>query len=80
MTEINGLGWKEHEQRKFNNDSSIRVSGVTVPGFDLPSYDEIVLGYTGTLLTTVEYYKLSNLVATLTLSYTGTLLTGVVKS
>lgn len=44
------------------------------------SYDEIVLGYTGSDLTSVIYKKASTTVATLTLSYTAGNLTGVVRS
>lgn len=43
-------------------------------------YNELSLGYTGDVLTTVEYILDSVTVATLTLSYTGDNLTGVIKS
>jgi len=49
-------------------------------GFAPESYDEIVLGYTGTDLTTVTYKLASATVGTLTLSYTGTDLTKVVRT
>lgn len=51
-----------------------------VSGIGNQPHDEIVLGYTGTNLTSVVY-KLSGVtVATLTLGYTGSNLTSVVRS
>ena len=49
-------------------------------GFDIPKYDEIVLGYTGSDLTSMIYKLLTVTVATLTLSYVSGQLTGVVQS
>lgn len=51
-----------------------------IRGFDIPPYDEIDLGYTGSDLTTVTYMSNSTTVATLTLTYTGSNLTNVVLS
>lgn len=44
------------------------------------SYDSIVLGYTGTDLTTATYKKAGVTVATLTLAYSSGTLTSVVSS
>lgn len=49
------------------------------PGFNLPNYDEIQLGYTGEDVTTVTYKENGATVATLNLSYTNGLLTGVAR-
>jgi hypothetical protein len=54
----------------------VRVANSFAP----EQYDEIVLGYTGTDLTTVTYKLGGVTVGTLTLSYTGTDLTGVVRT
>jgi hypothetical protein len=51
-----------------------------VTGIANQPHDEIILGYTGTNLTSVTYRLGGNTVATLTLSYTGSNLTGVVRS
>ncbi len=54
-----------------------------VLGFQIPVYDYISFGYTGSNLTTVQYYlggSGGTLVATLTLAYTGSNLTSVTKS
>lgn len=53
---------------------------VSVGGFVLPTYDEIVLGYTGANLTSVVYKLSSSTVMTLTLTYTGAILDRVVRS
>jgi hypothetical protein len=50
------------------------------PAFLPERYDELVLGYTGSNLTSVVYKLLGVTVGTLTLSYTGSNLTGVVRS
>jgi hypothetical protein len=43
-------------------------------------YDEVVLGYTGSNLTTVTYKLATAVVGTLTLAYSGSTLTGVVRT
>lgn len=48
--------------------------------FDMPVYDEIVVSYTDSNVSTVVYKKDSSTVATLTLSYTDSNLTGIVKT
>lgn len=63
-----------------NGDTSFRTLSEVVQGFNIPVFDDIVLGYTGDDLTSVVYKKDSVVVATLTLSYTGDKLTGVTKS
>jgi hypothetical protein len=49
-------------------------------GFDIPVYDNIALGYTGSNLTTVVYKVGATTVATLTLAYTGAVLDSITKS
>jgi hypothetical protein len=51
-----------------------------VSGLANQPHDEIVLGYTGTNLTSVTYRLAGATVATLTLGYTGSNLTSVVRS
>jgi len=50
------------------------------PGFAIPQYDSITLGYTSNVLTSVVYKLSSATVATLTLTYTDGNLTGVEKT
>lgn len=49
-------------------------------GFDLPLFDQISLGYTGTDLTTVTYKLATNTVAVLTLTYDTGVLTDVART
>lgn len=51
-----------------------------VQGIANQPHDEIVMGYTGTNLTSVVYKLAGVTVATLTLGYTGSNLTSVVRS
>ena len=62
---------------RFDATSTGRGRGKS---FDMPAYDEIVISYTGSEVSTVVYKLDSGTVATLTLSYTGDNLTGVVKT
>lgn len=50
------------------------------PGFNLPTYDKIELGYTGENVTTVTYKLNAVTVATLTLGYTNNVLTSVERT
>lgn len=59
---------------------ALRTFPSSVPGLNIPPYDEIVLGYVGTDVTTVTYKKSNVTVATLTLTYTGGQLTRIQKS
>lgn len=52
---------------KLSREETLRK----ILGFDIPPFDNIALGYTGSNLTTVEYKNGSTTVATLTLVYTG---------
>lgn len=63
-------------------DTQLRAAPVPVaqsafPGFDLPNYDAIELGYTGDDLTSVVYKDNGETVATLNLSYSNGVLTTV---
>ena len=49
-------------------------------GFVPPTYDQLILGYTGTNLTSVTYKLAGATVGTLTLSYDGSTLSGVVRT
>jgi hypothetical protein len=51
-----------------------------VSGLVPTDYDQISLGYTNGVLTSVVYHQSGTLVATLTLTYTGSLLTGVTRT
>jgi hypothetical protein len=51
-----------------------------VSGIANQPHDQVILGYTGSNLTSVTYRLAGVTVATLTLSYTGSNLTGVVRS
>jgi len=62
------------------SDAYIKTKTIGVPGFDIPTHDDIVLSYTGSNLTQVVYKLLTVTVATLTLSYTGSRLDQVTKS
>lgn len=48
-------------------------------GFDIPAFDDVVLGYTGTNITSVTYKKDGDTVATLELTYTDGNLTRIRK-
>lgn len=66
----------------------IAARGQTIPGFEIPTYDEMVLAYYGSTnnLHTVTYKLSGTTVATLTLTYAASgaadddVLTGVTKS
>lgn len=70
-------GWDGSNINDVNVDSS---GGLSLSGFSIPTYDEIVLSYTGDDLTGVVYKLGSVVQATLTLSYSLGNLTGIVKT
>jgi|CXWL01.1.fsa_nt_gi diketogulonate reductase-like aldo/keto reductase len=59
-------------------DEALKISNIS--GLVPESYDEIVLSYSGSDLSTVIYKKATVTIATLTLSYTLGNLTSVVRS
>jgi hypothetical protein len=55
----------------------------SIAGFDIPKYDYVALGYTGSNLTTVQYYQGGSggtLVGTLTLAYSGSDIINITKT
>ena len=59
---------------------ALRTYPSSVPGLNIPPYDEIVLTYSGTDIATVVYKKSGATVATLTLTYTSGQLTRIQRS
>ena len=71
--------WDGTQPVRMAGDSNGNLS--IINGLSIPEHDEIVLSYTGSNLTGVEYKLATVTVATLTLSYDGSdNLIGVVKS
>lgn len=62
------------------NDVGNAIPVAEVTGLVPKVYNEVVLGYTGTDVTTVTYKQSGATVATLTLTYTSGLITGVVRT
>ena len=73
-------GRNAYDFATLTQDGAKQRLDVSVGGFIIPTYDEIVLSYTGSNLTGVVYKLAASTVMTLTLSYTGSNLTGVVRS
>ena len=61
-------------------DTGFALETSLVDGFSIPVYDEVVLGYTGTDLTSVVYKLATVTVGTLTLTYSGGNLVNILKS
>jgi hypothetical protein len=71
------------EKTRIANSAGVTINPATeetsqaIAGFNIPKHDTRTLVYTSEILTSIEYYLDSTLVATKTLSYTGGALTGV---